>query len=92
LFGRKKCETAAVTLFSRPPIDRGRAIAEATGTSAIRRNEGQVWTSATQRPIGVNARDRFIQEAVLQQGDLASQFASFLNRHPPNISRALQKT
>ena len=40
----------------------------------------------------VNARDRFIQEAVLQQGYLASQVASFLNYHPSNISRALQKT
>jgi hypothetical protein len=34
----------------------------------------------------------FIREAVLQQGYLASQVASFLNSHPSNISRALQKT
>jgi REP-associated tyrosine transposase len=40
----------------------------------------------------VKARDRFICEAVLQQGYLASQVASFLNCHPSNISRALQKT
>ncbi|HEX5022734.1 MAG TPA: hypothetical protein VFX54_18850 [Candidatus Binatia bacterium] len=40
----------------------------------------------------VSARDRFIREAVLQQGYLASQVASFLNSHPFNISRALQKT
>ena len=40
----------------------------------------------------VSARDRFIREAVLQQGYLASQVASFLNGHPSNISRALQKT
>jgi putative transposase len=40
----------------------------------------------------VSARDRFIREAVLQQGYLASQVASFLNSHPSNISRALQKT
>jgi len=40
----------------------------------------------------VNARDRFIRDAVLQQGYLASQVASFLNCHPSNISRALQKS
>lgn len=40
----------------------------------------------------VSARDGFIREAVLQQGYLASQVASFLNCHPSNISRALQKT
>src|SRR5262245_53478650 len=40
----------------------------------------------------VSARDRFIREAVLRQGYLASQVASFLNSHPSNISRALQKT
>jgi hypothetical protein len=40
----------------------------------------------------VNARDRFIRDAVLQQGYPASQVASFLNCPPSNISRALQKT
>ena len=40
----------------------------------------------------VNARDRFIRDAVLQQGYLASQVAAFLNCHPSNVSRALQKT
>ena len=39
----------------------------------------------------VNARDRFIRDAVLKQGYLASQVASFLNSHPSNISRALQR-
>jgi putative transposase len=38
----------------------------------------------------VNARDRFIRDAVLQQGYLASQVASFLDCHPSNVSRALQ--
>jgi hypothetical protein len=40
----------------------------------------------------VSARDRFIRDAVLRQGYLASQVASFLNSHPSNISRALQKS
>ena len=40
----------------------------------------------------VNARDRFIRDAVLQQGYLASQVATFLDCHPSNVSRALQKT
>jgi REP element-mobilizing transposase RayT len=40
----------------------------------------------------VNARDRFIRDAVLQQGYLASQVAAFLNCHPSNVSRALQET
>ena len=39
----------------------------------------------------VEARDRFIRVAVLQQGYLASQVAEFLACHPSNISRALQK-
>jgi hypothetical protein len=40
----------------------------------------------------VNARDQFIRKAVLEQGYLASQVAHFLNCHPSNVSRALQKT
>ena len=39
----------------------------------------------------VEARDRFIREAVLEQGYLASQVADFLACHPCNVSRALQK-
>jgi hypothetical protein len=38
-----------------------------------------------------NARDRFIGDAVLQQRYFASQVPSFLNYHPANVSRALQK-
>src|SRR5688572_19985305 len=37
-------------LFSRPPSDRGRATAEATGTSAIRRSQRRVSTPRAQRP------------------------------------------
>jgi hypothetical protein len=45
------------------------------------------------RPANVvNARDRFIREAVLEQGYLASQVANFLVCHPSNVSRALQKS
>jgi hypothetical protein len=40
----------------------------------------------------VEARDRFVREAVLEQGYLASQVAHFLNCHPSNVSRALQKS
>jgi hypothetical protein len=40
----------------------------------------------------VNARDRFVRDAVLAQGYTASQVAKFLNCHPSNVSRALQKT
>jgi putative transposase len=40
----------------------------------------------------VKARDRFIREAVLEQGYLASQVAAFLAYHPSNVSRALQKS
>jgi len=40
----------------------------------------------------VNARDQFMRDAVLQQGYLASQVATFLACHPSNVSRALQKT
>lgn len=39
----------------------------------------------------VRTRDRFIREAVLDQGYLASQVAAFLACHPSNVSRALQK-
>jgi ribonuclease D len=39
----------------------------------------------------VEARDRFIRQAVLAQGYLASQVANFLACHPSNVSRALQK-
>ena len=38
----------------------------------------------------VEARERFIREAVLEQGYLASQVAHFLSCHPSNVSRALQ--
>lgn len=39
----------------------------------------------------VETRDRFICEAVLKQGYLATEVAAFLGCHPSNISRALQK-
>ncbi len=39
----------------------------------------------------VEARDRFICQAVLEEGYLASELASFLGCHPSNVSRALQK-
>jgi len=38
------------------------------------------------------ARDRFLREAVLEHGYLASQVAEFLACHPSNVSRALQKS
>ena len=40
----------------------------------------------------VEGRDRFIREAVLDQGYLATQVADFLACHPSNVSRALQKS
>ncbi len=40
----------------------------------------------------VQRRDRFIREAVLEQGYLASQVAKFLACHPSNVTRALQKS
>ena len=40
----------------------------------------------------VETRDRFIREAVLEQGYLASQVADFLSCHPSNVSRALLKS
>jgi putative transposase len=39
----------------------------------------------------VVARDRFICQAVLEQGYLAAELAVFLDCHPSNVSRALQK-
>jgi hypothetical protein len=39
----------------------------------------------------VQARDRFICQAVFEEGYLASELASFLGCHPSNVSRALQK-
>jgi len=39
----------------------------------------------------VEARDWFICRAVLEEGYLASELASFLGCHPSNVSRALQK-
>jgi hypothetical protein len=39
----------------------------------------------------VQARDRFISEAVLEQGYLGSEVAEFLGSHPSNVSRAVQK-
>jgi hypothetical protein len=40
----------------------------------------------------VEARDRFIREAVLEQGYLASEVAKCLSCHPSTVSRALQKS
>ena len=40
----------------------------------------------------VEARDRFIREAVLERGYRASQLVDFLVYHPSNVSRALQKS
>jgi REP-associated tyrosine transposase len=40
----------------------------------------------------VKARDRFIREAVFEQGYRASQLADFLACHPSNVSRALQES
>lgn len=40
----------------------------------------------------IEARDRFVREAVLEQGYLASQVAEFLVCHPSNVSRAPQKS
>ena len=39
----------------------------------------------------VEARDRFIQTAVFEEGYLGSEGAGFLACHPSNVSRALQK-
>jgi hypothetical protein len=39
----------------------------------------------------VEARDRFICQAVIEQGYRASEVAAFLHCHPSNTSRALQK-
>ncbi len=39
----------------------------------------------------IEARDRYICHAVLDQGYLASEVATFLDCHPSNVSRALQK-
>jgi hypothetical protein len=36
-------------------------------------------------------RDRFIREAVFEEGYLASEFAGCLACHPSNVSRAPQK-
>ena len=48
---------------------------------------------ASQRPDGKDShcRNRFVREAVLKQGYLASQVGDFLACHPSNVSRALQK-
>jgi hypothetical protein len=40
----------------------------------------------------VQARDRFIHEAVLEQGYLGTQVAQFLACHPSNVSWAPQKS
>jgi REP element-mobilizing transposase RayT len=40
----------------------------------------------------VELRDRFIREAVFEQGHLACEVAGFLGCHPSNVSRALQKS
>ena len=40
----------------------------------------------------VQARERFIREAIFEQDYLASEVAGFLGCHPPNVSRALQKS
>lgn len=39
----------------------------------------------------MKARDRFISEAVLEQGYLGSEVADFSAVHPSNVSRAVQK-
>jgi DNA-binding MarR family transcriptional regulator len=39
----------------------------------------------------VEARDRFICQAVWEEGYLAAELARFLGCHPSNVSRALQK-
>jgi len=40
----------------------------------------------------LKARDRFMREAVLEQGYLASQVAEFLACHPSIVSGVLQKS
>jgi len=39
----------------------------------------------------VEARDRFICEAVLEEGYLASELGPFLGYHPSNVSRVVQQ-
>lgn len=75
-----------------PPLLRGltlesllRNVAKRTGLNAERlRRRGRTAKL-------VKARDRFISEAVLEQGYLGSEVAEFLDCHPSNVSRAVQK-
>jgi REP-associated tyrosine transposase len=76
-----------------PPISRRSSLTDLLKSVAAKSGVPAVTLLRKGRPAKVVlARDRFICEAVLEQGYLASQVANFLACHPSNISRALQKS
>jgi putative transposase len=77
----------------RPPISRRVSLKDLLkSVAASSRLPAEILLRKGRLANVVEARDRFIREAVLEPGYLASQVAHFLNSHPSNVSRALQKS
>jgi putative transposase len=75
-----------------PPVSRRTAMQELVKRIAAKSGfEAEAMRRRGRTAKMVQMRDRFICEAVLAQGYLASEVAGFLGCHPSNISRALQK-
>lgn len=75
-----------------PPASRRVSLSDLLGKIALKR---RVKSEALRRKGRaarlVEARDRFICQAVIEQGYRAAEVAEFLHCHPSNITRALQK-
>ena len=75
-----------------PPVSRRVSLSHLLGRIAsAARLEPQSLKRKGRTARMVEARDRFICQAVWEEGCLASELASFLGCHPSNVSRALQK-
>ena len=76
-----------------PPASRRVSLGELLGKIAVKNGvEPQALRRKGRAARLVEARDRFICQAVMEQGYRASEVAAFLHCHPSNTSRALQKT
>ena len=75
-----------------PPVSRRASLKDLLKSMAVKAGlSAEILLRKGRLANVVKARDRFIREAVLEQGYLASQVANFLSCHPSNVSRALQR-
>jgi REP element-mobilizing transposase RayT len=76
-----------------PPISRRASLKDLLKSVAVKAGlRAEILLRKGRLANVVETRDRFIREAVFEQGYLASQVADFLGCHPSNVSRALQKS